>query len=98
VDRITGEVWAGDVGEGSWEEVDYIIPGGNYGWPTMEGPDCFAAETCDTTGLILPVVEYSHEVGLSVIGGRVYRGDAIPGLQGSYLFSEWSTGPVWAVD
>jgi uncharacterized repeat protein (TIGR03806 family) len=99
VDPVTGEVWAGDVGAGDWEEVDYVVPGGNYGWPTKEGSSCYQATSCDDTGMIDPVVEYSHDDGgVSVIGGRVYRGSSIPGLQGTYLFSEWSTGQIWAID
>ncbi len=86
-DRVTGKLYAGNVGHNTWEEIELIEPGGNYGWPIMEGAHCFE-DNCDTSGLKLPIYEYSHEQGCAVIGGHVYRGSAIPELQGMYLFGD----------
>jgi glucose/arabinose dehydrogenase len=87
-DRETGDMWIADVGQGSWEEVDFqpadSAGGENYGWNTMEGAHCFdPANGCDTSGLVLPVHEYDHSAGCSITGGYVYRGEAIPALRGS---------------
>ncbi len=74
-DRLTGQLWAGDVGQYLWEEVDIIEGGKNYGWNVMEGFHCFSpASGCDTSGLVLPIVEYDHDAGRSITGGFVYRG------------------------
>ncbi|MCB9378337.1 MAG: PQQ-dependent sugar dehydrogenase [Holophagales bacterium] len=101
-DRATGELWIGDVGQGSWEEIDVEDPksggGRHYGWKTMEGRHCFAPKRgCDSTGLEMPVHEYGHDVGCSVTGGYVYRGRALPDLAGMYLFSDYCTGTLWAL-
>ena len=82
-DRKTGELWAGDVGQNRWEEIDLIRRGGNYGWNLLEGNHCFSARDCDPTGTVPPVWEYSLDgQPCSVIGGYVYRGSAIPWLRG----------------
>ena len=74
-DRLTGDLWTGDVGQGAREEVDLIVRGGNYGWNTMEGFLCFnPSSDCDQTGLVLPVIDYNRQAGVSVTGGYVYRG------------------------
>lgn len=96
-DRATGELWAGDVGEEEWEEVDLVVAGGNYGWPLKEGSHCFAPDGCDTPGLIDPVVEYPHSEGVAITGGYVYRGDAIPALAGRYFFADYTTGKLWTI-
>jgi glucose/arabinose dehydrogenase len=100
VDRLTGDVFIGDVGQGTWEEVN-VLPvgqgGWNYGWSVMEGPGCFEAETCDMTGLTMPVVAYGRDVGSTIIGGFVYRGTAYPGLEGAYVFGDFGSGQVWAL-
>ncbi len=96
-DRVTGNLWLGDVGQGSYEEIDIITNGSNYGWNTMEGLHCYDAPSCDQTGLTLPVSEYDHSVGYSVTGGYVYRGSAIPFLEGQYLYADFSTGRIWAL-
>jgi glucose/arabinose dehydrogenase len=99
-DRGTGDLYIGDVGEARWEEVDYASAadgagrGVNYGWSRMEGLHCFRGQECDQTGLALPVVEYSHSDGCSVIGGYVYRGAAIPALQGKYFYADYCSGWV----
>ncbi|HWQ29069.1 MAG TPA: PQQ-dependent sugar dehydrogenase, partial [Dehalococcoidia bacterium] len=98
-DRKTGALWAGDVGQNRWEEVDRIVAGGNYGWNIMEGPECFRAATCDRTGLMLPRAWYGREAGAcAVIGGYVYRGRAMPELDGWYVYGDFCNGRVWAVN
>ena len=98
-DRATGDMLIGDVGEGSWEEVDFIPAasggGENFGWPCREGAHDF-----DTTGptcggaLVDPVLEYPHDDGCTIIGGYVYRG-SIPGLAGTYIYNDWCSGITW---
>jgi uncharacterized repeat protein (TIGR03806 family) len=96
-DRVSGEIWAGDVGDADWEEVDKIVNGGNYGWPIREGAHCVAAG-CDATGLIDPVYEYSHDNGCAVVGGHVYRGSALPSLFGKYIFADVCTGEISSLE
>ena len=102
IDLETGDLWIGDVGQGSWEEVDVARAGSaglDFGWRRWEGRHCYdPAEGCDPAGVTQPVAEYGHELGCSVIGGVVYRGDAIPDLRGAYLFSDYCSGTLWAVD
>ena len=95
-DRITGVLWEGDVGNASYEEVNRIEKGKNYGWPIREGAHCVTAG-CSTTGLTDPLLEYTHADGNCVIGGYVYRGSAIPWLQGVYVFGDWGGGKIWAL-
>ncbi|MBI4604383.1 MAG: PQQ-dependent sugar dehydrogenase [Planctomycetes bacterium] len=95
-DPVTGELWAGDVGKDGWEEVDRIENGKNYGWPIREGAHCYGAASCSAAGLVDPVVEYPQSEGNCVIGGCVYRGAAIPGLQGAYVYGDWGNGRIWA--
>jgi uncharacterized repeat protein (TIGR03806 family) len=97
-DLLTGEIWAGDVGQGRYEEVDRIVLGGNYGWNTREGFHCYAAATCASEGLLDPVVEYDHSEGVSITGGYVYRGANIPALYGKYVYGDFGSGKIWAVD
>ena len=85
-------LYIGDVGQNKWEEID-VAPasaaGRNFGWPIMEGTHCFSPSSgCNTAGLDLPVIEFSHADGCSVTGGYVYRGAAIPELAGRYFFSD----------
>jgi len=93
VDRQTGTFWIGDVGEDSWEEVDEAPSGEaglNFGWPYREGNACWIPSSgCPSTGMTPPVYAYSHADGCSVIGGVVYRGNAIPGRKGTYLFGDF---------
>lgn len=100
VDRETGEVWVGDVGEAHWEEVDRVEAGGNYGWPIMEGPVCapFGPPECDQGGLTLPVWAYPRDVGTSITGGYVYRGSKIPVLRGQYVFADFGSYTTWTVE
>ncbi len=97
-DRETGELWAGDVGQDRWEEVDRVVAGGNYGWSVMEGFECFQAAKCDSTGLERPRAAYGHEAGCSVTGGYVYRGEAMPELNGWYVYGDFCSGNIWALD
>jgi len=94
-DRQTGDFYIADVGEGTLEEINVSTSetgrgrGFNYGWNTMEGTDCFPiGSACNSSGLALPVVEYTHGEGCSIIGGYVYRGAAIPILQGTYFYGD----------
>jgi uncharacterized repeat protein (TIGR03806 family) len=96
-DRATGELWAGDVGQNAYEEVDVIRRGGDYGWSTLEGSHCFRGATCASAGTVLPVLDYPRSDGISVIGGFVYRGRAMPWLTGRFLFGDYGSGRVWAV-
>jgi glucose/arabinose dehydrogenase len=101
-DRLTGDLYIGDVGQGLYEEVDYqpaSSPGGeNYGWNIMEGLHCYNASTCDSTGLTLPVVEYGHTAGnCSITGGMAYRGTAHPDLAGIYFYADFCSGQIWGL-
>jgi len=94
-DRENGDLWAGDVGQNSFEEVDLIQRGGNYGWNTLEGNHCFSPRSgCDPSGTMPPVIEYSTNKGCSVIGGYVYRGTSIPSLAGTYLYGDYCSGEI----
>jgi glucose/arabinose dehydrogenase len=98
-DRATGDLWIGDVGQGEWEEVDYLPAGSqggaNFGWSIMEGNHGYDGDV--QPGLLLPVAEYSHsEGGCSVTGGYVYRG-TMPEWNGIYLFGDYCSGKVWGL-
>lgn len=98
-DRQTGDLWAGDVGQGTVEEVDLVTVGGNYGWNIMEGDICFGSDECDREGLVLPRAVYANaDANCSVTGGYVYRGDAMPELDGWYVFADYCSGAVWGLD
>jgi glucose/arabinose dehydrogenase len=97
-DTKTGLLWAGDVGQDKWEEIDIINKGANYGWNIMEGSHCYSpAAGCDRSGLTLPIFEYDHSQGCSVTGGYVYRGDKIPSLPGYYVYGDYCSGKIWAL-
>jgi hypothetical protein len=95
-DRATGELYVGDVGQGSREEIDRVIPGGNYGWPIFEGRRCLGlGGSCDDPALIPPVAEYEHAAGrCSVIGGYAYRGSGGTLPAGAYVFGDLCTGEI----
>jgi len=96
-DPATGNLWLADVGQDAHEEIDIIELGGNYGWRCREGANNFNPAGCGT-GLTDPVSEYSHSSGdRSITGGYVYRGSAIPGLIGRYVFSDYGSGRFWAL-
>lgn len=100
-DPATGDLYTGDVGQGSHEEIDFQPAGSrggeNYGWNIMEGANCYISATCNTAGLTPPVFTYDHSLGCSVTGGRVYRGPAFPTLQGVYLFGDYCSGRIWGL-
>ncbi|MGW8142917.1 MAG: PQQ-dependent sugar dehydrogenase [Anaerolineales bacterium] len=101
-DRSTGDLYIGDVGQSTWEEVNFqpaVSPGGeNYGWNIMEGEDCYNSGTCNSSGLVLPVFTYpTHVDGCSVAGGYVYRGSNYPGLQGIYILGDYCSGRIWGL-
>ena len=100
-DRPSGDLWIGDVGQNTWEEIDVARAGQkglNFGWRVMEGNHCYNPSTgCSTKGKTLPVVEYPHSDGCAVIGGYVYRGSSYPVLRGAYLFTDECSGKTWAL-
>ena len=97
-DRASGDLWLADVGQREREEIDLVRRGGNYGWNVMEGADCFEpSRNCRREGLELPVWDYDHSLGCSVTGGYVYRGQAIPWLQGAYVYGDFCSGFVWGL-
>lgn len=99
-DRSTGDLYIADVGQSEREEID-VAPrasgggrGLNYGWNRMEGSVCYGGGSCASTGLVLPVTEYSHDQGCSVTGGYVYRGAAVPAIAGHYFYADYCQGWV----
>ncbi|RYZ59738.1 MAG: hypothetical protein EOP08_15225, partial [Proteobacteria bacterium] len=101
-DRLTGALWMGDVGDSFREEVNQIVPGGNYGWPFYEGTKRASVAGEPTIGVRQsPKYEYPHHQLadlVSIVGGYVYRGAAMPELQGKYIYSDYPVGRVWALD
>jgi glucose/arabinose dehydrogenase len=99
-DRANGDLYIADVGENDFEEIDVALAatgagkGVNYGWSIMEGDRCLGGGQCEQTGLTLPTFQYNHREGCSVIGGYVYRGSALPALQGLYFFGDFCQGWV----
>lgn len=99
-DRLTGDLYIGDVGQNAWEEIDYLPAGfkttpGNFGWNILEGTHPYKdASTTDNTGLTDPIFEYGRDFGCSVTGGFVYRGDKLPEFQGIYLFGDYCSGNI----
>jgi len=97
-DSESGLLWAADVGQSLWEEIDIITKGANYGWNIMEGSHCYSPATgCNQSGLTLPIFEYDHSQGCAVTGGYVYRGDQIASLQGYYIYGDYCSGNIWAL-
>ena len=97
-DSLTGGLWTGDVGQNAWEEIDRIERGGNYGWNDREGAHCFDPATGCLDSFDEPVAEYDHSVGQSVTGGYVYRGTAIADLSGWYVFADYVSGVLLAME
>ncbi len=97
-DPAFGRLWAGDVGQNRFEEVDIIEKGKNYGWRIMEGFACYNPQSgCDETGLTKPIIEYGRADGASITGGHVYRGTRIPELAGKYVYADFVTGKIWGL-
>lgn len=96
-DRVSGELWAGDVGQGAWEEVDRIVAGGNYGWRCREGAHSYNSDCGPNASPIDPVAEYGRTAGNSITGGHVYRGNALPQLAGRYVFGDFGSGRIWHI-
>jgi uncharacterized repeat protein (TIGR03806 family) len=98
-DKSSGELWLGDVGQNTWEEIDRVVKGGNYGWKVCEGLHNRGntAALCNTPGLIDPVVEHGRGDARSITGGYVYRGTAMPSLVGTYIYGDYETGNIWAL-
>jgi glucose/arabinose dehydrogenase len=107
-DRVTGDLWIGDVGQSAHEEVDRALAshgrnagrGLNFGWRVMEASHCYSPSTgCSRSGKALPLTEYAHTNGrCSITGGYVYRGSAYPDLVGAYVFADYCSGEIWYVD
>lgn len=99
-DRQSGELWAADVGQDAWEYIHVIQNGKNYGWRILEGSHCFNPSTgCDSTGLELPVFEYNHSQGdRSITGGFIYRGQKQPLLHRKYIYADFVSGRIWALE
>lgn len=101
-DRETHDLWIADVGQNTWEEVNFQAAaskgGENYGWNIFEGLHCYERLTCNEEGLVPPVAEYSHDTGgCSVTGGFVYRGQAFTALTGMYLYGDLCSGYIWGL-
>ncbi|QDT43561.1 Quinoprotein glucose dehydrogenase B precursor [Gimesia alba] len=97
-DSKTGLLWAGEVGQGIWEEIDIVVKGGNYGWSVREGKHPFGPNGVEAREhLIEPIWEYDHNVGKSITGGSVYRGKTIPVIVGSYIYGDYVSGKFWAL-
>jgi Glucose / Sorbosone dehydrogenase len=100
-DRVTGDLWIADVGQGAWEEVDLqpatSIGGENYGWNKMEGKHCFnASSNCNDGSLTLPIIEYDHSnSACSITGGYRYRGARFFRLQGLYIYGDYCSGGIF---
>jgi glucose/arabinose dehydrogenase len=98
-DRQTGWLWAGDVGQNKYEEIDIIEKGGNYGWRILEANDCYQGSGCSRSGLIPPIWAYlqGSDTGASVTGGYVCRDKTLPDLNGKYIYGDFVTGNIWAL-
>jgi hypothetical protein len=96
-DAVTGLIYCGDVGQGTWEEIDILQAGKNYGWRVMEGFACYnPASNCDTSGKTLPIKVYGHtSSACSITGGYVYRGLRRPELKGAYIYGDYCNGKIW---
>jgi glucose/arabinose dehydrogenase len=102
-DRRTGDLYIGDVGQGEWEEIDYLRRSrldelANYGWDVFEGTHSFENKSPNGAGsLVRPIYEYSHNQGCSVTGGYVYRGARVKSAKGRYFFGDYCSGTIWSL-
>ncbi|MEW6195218.1 MAG: PQQ-dependent sugar dehydrogenase [Bacteroidota bacterium] len=100
-DKPTNKLWAADVGQNAWEEIDIIENGKNYGWRIVEGNHCFNPSTnCDTENLTMPIWEYGHNQngGYSITGGFVYRGKNAQEIYGKYVYADFVSGNIWSIE
>jgi glucose/arabinose dehydrogenase len=100
-DRQTADIYIADVGQDTWEEIDFqpasSTGGENYGWRLMEGAHCFNPSTnCDPGGLTYPIHEYNHSTGCSITGGYNYRGRIMPQVSGTYFFADYCSNQIWS--
>jgi glucose/arabinose dehydrogenase len=104
IDPVSEQLWVGDVGQDKWEEVDHVTSGGNYGWSACEGDHVFPPQSPDvlcTEPYLLPRAEYFHNdspQNQAVTGGVIYRGTSMPELYGYYVYADFYSGNVWAVN
>lgn len=100
-DRATGDLYIADVGQNQYEWVLFRPSGQqggeNFGWPILEGKNCFQQANCDRTGITEAVLDYPHSEGCTVVGGYVYRGQQYPALQGGYVFGDFCSGRMWVM-
>ncbi len=97
-DHATGRLWAADVGQNLFEEIDFIRKGGDYGWNRREGLHPFGARGTGTRpDFIEPIWEYDHDVGKCIIGGYVYHGTRLPELEGYYIYGDFVATKIWAL-
>jgi glucose/arabinose dehydrogenase len=97
-DKATGKLWAADVGQNLYEEINIIEKGGNYGWNLRESYHPFGQKGVGVNkDMKEPIWEYHHDVGKSITGGAVYRGKALPELEGHYLYADYVTSRLWAL-
>ena len=96
-DRLTGDLWVGDVGQGALEEVNRVVLGGNYGWRCFEGTLATGLPCGSEPNLLPPIAEYGRADGRTVTGGYVYRGTDVAGLAGRYVFGDFITGRIWNI-
>jgi hypothetical protein len=99
-DRVSGDLWLADVGQGAWEEVEKVVSGGNYGWDCWEGNSVYEDIDCSSppTPFLFPRAVYDHGMGCSVTGGYIYRGTLLPEIYGWYIYSDYCSGTIWAVN
>jgi glucose/arabinose dehydrogenase len=99
IDKVTDQLWVGDVGQSSWEEADLVVKGGNYGWDCYEGNHSYEPAGCGDISLYkFPRVEYDHSNGQAITGGGIYRGTELPELYGWYVYADFYSGHIWAVN
>ncbi len=101
-DHATGDLYVADVGQGDWEEIDFVAagtPGGaNFGWNVAEGNHCFRSNACDLSPFVPAAAEYGHGRGdCAVVGGFVYRGMQYPAMQGVYFYADECSGRMWSL-
>lgn len=100
-DRLTGDLFIGDIGEDKWEEVDHQpfgMVGANFGWSVLEANTCLTDPDCSREGFRAPAIAYDHNTGCSVTSGYVYRGQNITELQGRYLYADFCFGKIWSAE